>query len=145
MALDPTVFGLRRNATPHGSARTTSGVARLLDRQIRQNQARIQRNGIYAQLHAAVLLELFHELLPEIPVAYGFGILSSSSLSETAPSPGYCEDILDSSNRVSLILGLSDDEFQIPNQRDLQPSLGLNVNGQTAYLSDKLRRAHAGS
>src|ERR1022692_1368234 len=37
---------------------------------------------------------------------------------------GYFEDILDSSNRVSLILGLSDDEFQIPNQVGLQPSLG---------------------
>ena len=31
----------------------------------------------------------------------------------------------------SLILGISDDEFQIPNQAGLQPSLGLNVNGQT--------------
>jgi outer membrane receptor for ferrienterochelin and colicins len=51
---------------------------------------------------------------------------------------GYFEDILDSSNRLSLILGLSDDEFQIPNQQGLQPSLGLNVNGQTAYLSNDL-------
>jgi outer membrane receptor for ferrienterochelin and colicins len=51
---------------------------------------------------------------------------------------GYFEDILDSSNRISLILGLSDDEFQIPNQQGLQPSLGLDVNGQTAYLSNDL-------
>jgi outer membrane receptor for ferrienterochelin and colicins len=51
---------------------------------------------------------------------------------------GYFEDILDSSNRVSLILGLSNDEFQIPNQSGLQPSLGLNVNGQTDYLSNNL-------
>ena len=51
---------------------------------------------------------------------------------------GYFEDILDSSNRVSLILGLSDDEFQIPNQRGLEPSLGLDVNGQTDYLSNDL-------
>jgi outer membrane receptor for ferrienterochelin and colicins len=51
---------------------------------------------------------------------------------------GYFEDILDSSNRISLILGLSNDEFQIPNQRGLQPSSGLNVNGQTDYLSDNL-------
>jgi outer membrane receptor for ferrienterochelin and colicins len=51
---------------------------------------------------------------------------------------GYFEDILDSSNRLSLILGLSNDEFQIPNQRGQQPSLGLNVNGQTDYLSDNL-------
>ena len=51
---------------------------------------------------------------------------------------GYLEDIIDSSDRVSLIMGLSDDEFQIPNQRGLQPSLGLDVNGQTSYLSDDL-------
>jgi outer membrane receptor for ferrienterochelin and colicins len=51
---------------------------------------------------------------------------------------GYFEDILDSSNRVSLILGLSDDEFQIPNQVGLEPSLGLNVNGETDYLSNDL-------
>jgi outer membrane receptor for ferrienterochelin and colicins len=50
----------------------------------------------------------------------------------------YLEDIIDSSNRVSLILGLSNEEFQIPNQQGLQPSLGLNVNGQTAFLSDDL-------
>lgn len=50
----------------------------------------------------------------------------------------YLEDIVDSNDRASLIMGLSDDEFQIPNQRDLQPSLGLNVNGQTNYLSDDL-------
>ena len=51
---------------------------------------------------------------------------------------GYFEDIIDSSNRASLILGLSDDAFQIPNQRGLQPSLGLSVNGQIDYLSDNL-------
>ena len=36
----------------------------------------------------------------------------------------YLEDIIDSNDRASLIMGLSDDEFQIPNQRGLQPSLG---------------------
>jgi outer membrane receptor for ferrienterochelin and colicins len=50
----------------------------------------------------------------------------------------YLEDIIDSSDRLSLIMGLSDDEFQIPNQQGLQPTLGLNVNGQTAYLSNGL-------
>ena len=50
----------------------------------------------------------------------------------------YLEDIIDSNDRASLIMGLSDDEFQIPNQRNLQPSLGLDVNGQTNYLSDNL-------
>ena len=50
----------------------------------------------------------------------------------------YLEDIIDSNNRASLIMGLSDDEFEIPNQRGLQPSLGLDVNGRTSYLSDNL-------
>jgi outer membrane receptor for ferrienterochelin and colicins len=51
---------------------------------------------------------------------------------------GYFEDIIDTSNRLSLIIGASDDEFQIPNQQGLQPPLGLNANGQTAFLSDNL-------
>ena len=51
---------------------------------------------------------------------------------------GYFEDILDSSNRLSLIVGLSNDEFEIPNQVGLQPSLGLDANGQTQYLSNNL-------
>jgi outer membrane receptor protein involved in Fe transport len=50
----------------------------------------------------------------------------------------YLEDIIDSNDRASLIMGLSDDEFQIPNQRNLQPSLGLDLNGQTSYLSGSL-------
>jgi outer membrane receptor for ferrienterochelin and colicins len=51
---------------------------------------------------------------------------------------GYFEDIVDSDNRVSLILGTSDDAFQIPNQRGLQPGLGLVVNGASSFLSDAL-------
>src|SRR5579872_1863268 len=51
---------------------------------------------------------------------------------------GYFENIIDQDNRVSLILGTSDDSFQIPNQRGLQPTLGLDVDGQTAFLSDAL-------
>ncbi len=51
---------------------------------------------------------------------------------------GYFEDIIDSYDRLSLIMGVSDDEFQIPNQVGLQPTLGLDVNGQTAFLSNDL-------
>jgi hypothetical protein len=51
---------------------------------------------------------------------------------------GYFENIIDESNRVSLILGSSDDAFEIPNQRGLEPGLGLTVNGQSAFLSDDL-------
>ena len=43
----------------------------------------------------------------------------------------YFEEFLDPNNRLSLILGTSDDAFQIPNQRGLQPTLGLNVLDQT--------------
>jgi outer membrane receptor for ferrienterochelin and colicins len=53
----------------------------------------------------------------------------------------YLENILDQNNRVSLILGSSDDEFQIPNQRGLQPPLGLDVNGVTDFLSDNLNES----
>ena len=61
----------------------------------------------------------------------------------------YLEKILDPANRLSLILGLSDGEYQIPNQRGLQPGpipgitglgpLGqLLVNGQYQFPSDDL-------
>jgi outer membrane receptor protein involved in Fe transport len=64
---------------------------------------------------------------------------------------GYFEQILDDSNRLSLILGLSDDAFQIPNQRGLQPApipgvtgLGpdgqLLLNGQYQFLSNDLNQ-----
>ena len=36
---------------------------------------------------------------------------------------GYFEKILDENNRLSLILGISDGKYQIPNQRGLQPGL----------------------
>src|SRR5271155_3779674 len=54
---------------------------------------------------------------------------------------GYFEDIIDSNDRLSLIMGVSDDEFQIPNQVGLQPTLGLDVNGQTAFLSNDLNES----
>ncbi len=55
----------------------------------------------------------------------------------------YFEEILDPGNRVSLILGTSDDAFQIPNQRGLQPTLGLDILGQSAFLSDDLNEIAA--
>jgi outer membrane receptor for ferrienterochelin and colicins len=51
---------------------------------------------------------------------------------------GYLEKILDENDRLSLILGISDGKYQIPNQRGLQPTLGLNVEGVTEFLSDDL-------
>ncbi|HWZ61992.1 MAG TPA: TonB-dependent receptor [Steroidobacteraceae bacterium] len=51
---------------------------------------------------------------------------------------GYFEKIVDEDDRLALILGTSDDAFQIPNQRGLEPSLGLDVNGQSTFLSDDL-------
>jgi outer membrane receptor for ferrienterochelin and colicins len=51
---------------------------------------------------------------------------------------GYFEDILDEENRVALMLGSSVGKFQIPNQSGLQPSLGLTVNGVSAYPSEAL-------
>src|ERR1700739_1682901 len=51
---------------------------------------------------------------------------------------GYLQKILDEHNRLSLILGISDAKYQIPNQRGLQPTLGLDVNGVTQFLSDNL-------
>src|SRR6204780_3008496 len=46
---------------------------------------------------------------------------------------GYVEDILNSENRVALMLGSSVGQFQIPNQYGLEPPLGLTVNGQSTF------------
>jgi outer membrane receptor for ferrienterochelin and colicins len=62
---------------------------------------------------------------------------------------GYFEDILDSDNRLSLVLGAFNGQYQIPNQRGLQPSgipgvtgLGpggvLEANGESTFLSNNL-------
>src|ERR1039458_9944414 len=51
---------------------------------------------------------------------------------------GYFEDILDEHNRVALMLGSSVGKFQIPDLNGVQPSLGLTVNGQSAYPSQEL-------
>jgi len=51
---------------------------------------------------------------------------------------GYIEKILNENDRLSLILGISDGKYQIPNQSGLQPTLGLEVQGVTQFLSDNL-------
>ena len=51
---------------------------------------------------------------------------------------GYAEDVLDEHNRVSLMLGLSQDDFQIPTVYGQDPSLGLTVNGMSDYPSENL-------
>ncbi|HEX3653001.1 MAG TPA: TonB-dependent receptor [Rhizomicrobium sp.] len=50
----------------------------------------------------------------------------------------YLEDILDEHSSISAIVGVSNDRFQIPNSRGLQPDAGFVVNGQTDFLSNNL-------
>jgi outer membrane receptor protein involved in Fe transport len=50
----------------------------------------------------------------------------------------YAEDVLDPNDRVSVIIGLSDADFQIPDLRGEQPAPGLTVDGQSSYPSDLL-------
>jgi len=51
---------------------------------------------------------------------------------------GYFEDVLDSSNRLSVVLSASSGAFQIPDLHAAQPTLGLVVNGQSSYPSASL-------
>jgi outer membrane receptor protein involved in Fe transport len=51
---------------------------------------------------------------------------------------GYLEDILNSENRIAVMLGSSVGQFQIPNQNGLEPPLGLTVNGQSSFPSQNL-------
>lgn len=48
---------------------------------------------------------------------------------------GYLEYLLDRDNRLAFGAGTSVGQFQIPNTANLQPTLGLNVNGQTSFES----------
>ncbi len=51
----------------------------------------------------------------------------------------YLEDVIDPNSRVSLILGASNQGFQIPNvSGEVNGGLGLTVNGQTDFPSDNL-------
>ncbi len=50
----------------------------------------------------------------------------------------YAEDVIDPSSRISTILGISDQSFQIPNLYGQQPALGLNVNGVSRFPSQDL-------
>jgi outer membrane receptor for ferrienterochelin and colicins len=50
----------------------------------------------------------------------------------------YLEDIIDPSSRVSAILGVSHQSFQIPDVSGGQPTLGLDVNGMTQFPSQNL-------
>jgi len=51
---------------------------------------------------------------------------------------GYFDYLIDSDNRLSLILATSRDQFQIPDQPNLTPGLGLTVSGLTDYPSASL-------
>jgi outer membrane receptor protein involved in Fe transport len=51
---------------------------------------------------------------------------------------GYFDHILNDESRVSLILGTSQQVFEIPNVGGLQPDLGLTVRGRTAFASEDL-------
>ncbi|HEY5105169.1 MAG TPA: TonB-dependent receptor [Caulobacteraceae bacterium] len=48
----------------------------------------------------------------------------------------FLEDIIDASNRVSLIAGTSDDAFQIPNRAGQTPSLFFGPNGDQPLIVD---------
>jgi outer membrane receptor for ferrienterochelin and colicins len=51
---------------------------------------------------------------------------------------GYFEYILDPNDRVSLVLGVSNEQFQIPNQHGLEPGNGLSDEGVSDFLSNNL-------
>jgi outer membrane receptor for ferrienterochelin and colicins len=50
----------------------------------------------------------------------------------------YLDHTFGTNDRVSLILGTSQQRFQIPNTLGLEPDLGLTVNGQTTFPSAEL-------
>ncbi|MBV9841369.1 MAG: TonB-dependent receptor [Sphingomonadaceae bacterium] len=57
---------------------------------------------------------------------------------DQAQAFAYVDHILDDDDRVSFVGGYSNQYFQIPNPRGLQPDGGYSVNDQTDFLSDDL-------
>lgn len=53
---------------------------------------------------------------------------------------GYVDHIIDPSSRVSFFAGGSDQSFQIPNPRGLQPDAGYQFQGRTAFPSEDLNQ-----
>jgi outer membrane receptor for ferrienterochelin and colicins len=51
---------------------------------------------------------------------------------------GYFERILDPNDRITLVVGISSEQFQIPNQHGLEPGLGLTADGVADFLSNDL-------
>lgn len=51
---------------------------------------------------------------------------------------GYLDRILDDTSRISLIVGTSQDTFQLPNTLGLQPTLGFSDNGVSTFPSAQL-------
>ncbi len=51
---------------------------------------------------------------------------------------GYFEYLVDDDSKVSLILGSARNQFEIPDQAGLQPSLGYTLGNQTTYPSSQL-------
>ncbi len=54
---------------------------------------------------------------------------------------GYFEYLIDEDSKVSLIAGSARNQFQIPDQAGLQPSLGYTLGNQTSYSSDQLNES----
>jgi len=54
---------------------------------------------------------------------------------------GYFEYLIDDDSKASLIVGSSRDQFQIPDQAGLQPTLGYSLGNQTSYPSDQLNES----
>ena len=50
----------------------------------------------------------------------------------------HLSDVIDANTRVSLIAGVSNADFQIPNNPNQSPSLGLSVNGTSDFTSANL-------
>src|SRR5579859_7745025 len=54
---------------------------------------------------------------------------------------GYFEYLIDDDSKASLIVGSARNQFQIPDQAGLSPSLGYTLGGQTDYPSNQLNES----
>jgi outer membrane receptor protein involved in Fe transport len=133
----PAQYGLRTAGIVDIQTKTGTlapgGAVTLYGGQQQWIQPSVEFGGVVGQIDYYVTGEYLHNNVGiENPIA------SKNAIHDLADQPrgfAYVAGIIDPNTRVSVILGASRSQFQIPNQPNLTPGLGLTVNGVTDFPS----------
>jgi outer membrane receptor protein involved in Fe transport len=133
----PAQYGLRTAGIVDIQTKTGTlapgGAVTLYGGQKQWIQPSVEFGGVVGQIDYYVTGEYLHN---NVGIENPTG--SKNAIHDLADQPrgfAYVAGIIDPNTRVSVILGASRSQFQIPNQPNLTPGLGLTVNGVTDFPS----------